>query len=279
MHTRSKKNFQSFELDTLRRSRNTIAELTVNGEVYTDGDSQVYVHDLNLFVTAQSLEETLAVPSFPRLDRGFSVRGSVVKRLTKEVKTIACKMDNFVPLVVPGLSPELGAIHCQRRHWRIYLSSTSSAQERSDGPRTTRVLRIIFKKTRNKNTKRMTVEIWSSVCKIFLHRQVRGLMIACTRNQFSELRFGTFYESGIKIKEAQYVYIHQRKCSLQKTHWRSSTSKVLNEECESRNNHRYAIVVQDVVTQWIQSLPCKTQILRRRKRVDECSSSRPKTKS
>ena len=33
--------------------------------------------------------------------------------------------------------------------------------------------------------------------------------------------------------------------------------KVLSEGRESRNNHRYAIVVQDVATQWIQSYPCK----------------------
>ena len=35
--------------------------------------------------------------------------------------------------------------------------------------------------------------------------------------------------------------------------------KVLGENCESRNNHRYAIVVQDLATQWIQSYPCKTK--------------------
>ena len=34
---------------------------------------------------------------------------------------------------------------------------------------------------------------------------------------------------------------------------------VLNEVCESRNNHRYAVVVQDLATQWIQSYPCKTK--------------------
>ena len=32
--------------------------------------------------------------------------------------------------------------------------------------------------------------------------------------------------------------------------------QVLSESCESRNNHRYAIVVQDLATQWIQSSPC-----------------------
>ena len=33
--------------------------------------------------------------------------------------------------------------------------------------------------------------------------------------------------------------------------------KVLSESCESRNNHRYAVVVQDLATQWIQAYPCK----------------------
>ena len=32
-----------------------------------------------------------------------------------------------------------------------------------------------------------------------------------------------------------------------------------SESCESPNNHRYAIVVQDLATQWIQSYPCKTK--------------------
>ena len=35
--------------------------------------------------------------------------------------------------------------------------------------------------------------------------------------------------------------------------------KVLSDNCESRNNHRYAVVVQDPATQWIQSYPCKTK--------------------
>ena len=35
--------------------------------------------------------------------------------------------------------------------------------------------------------------------------------------------------------------------------------EVLSESCESRNNHRYAVVVQVFATQWIQSYPCKTK--------------------
>ena len=58
---------------------------------------------------------------------------------------------------------------------------------------------------------------------------------------------------------------------LQKTHWysRAQSGKigglitadhnVLSERCEPRNNHRHAVVVQDLATQRIQSYPCKTK--------------------
>ena len=35
--------------------------------------------------------------------------------------------------------------------------------------------------------------------------------------------------------------------------------KVLSDNCKSRNNHRYAVVVQDLATQWIQAYPCKNK--------------------
>ena len=35
--------------------------------------------------------------------------------------------------------------------------------------------------------------------------------------------------------------------------------KVFSDNCESRNDHWYAVVVQDLATQWIQSYPCKTK--------------------
>ena len=34
---------------------------------------------------------------------------------------------------------------------------------------------------------------------------------------------------------------------------------VLSDKCEFRNNHRYAVVVQDLATQWIQAYPCQTK--------------------
>ena len=39
----------------------------------------------------------------------------------------------------------------------------------------------------------------------------------------------------------------------------TANHKILSDTCESRNNHRYAVVVQDLVTQCIQAYPCKTK--------------------
>ena len=36
--------------------------------------------------------------------------------------------------------------------------------------------------------------------------------------------------------------------------------KVLNEGGDSRNNHRYSVMVRDLATQWVQSCPCNTQV-------------------
>ena len=43
------------------------------------------------------------------------------------------------------------------------------------------------------------------------HRQSRGHRIACTREHSSRLRFGTSYESGDKIEEAQHFVLTSRK--------------------------------------------------------------------
>ena len=42
-------------------------------------------------------------------------------------------------------------------------------------------------------------------------------------------------------------------------HFVTADHRVLNEGRESRDNHRYAVVVQDLATQWIQCYPCFTK--------------------
>ena len=67
MHMMSKKEISSEEMDTVKRSRTPTVVLTANGEVHTHEKAQVFVHDLNLFVTVQLLEETpLRRPRIPQ---------------------------------------------------------------------------------------------------------------------------------------------------------------------------------------------------------------------
>ena len=107
-HMMSKKELSSEESWRVTRSRTPNVVLTENGEVHTHEEAQVFVHDLNQFVTVQLLEETRAVLSPGKLwkDHGYShewVSGQG-PRLTKNGKNTICKTDNFVPLVVPRLS-------------------------------------------------------------------------------------------------------------------------------------------------------------------------------
>ena len=48
--------------------------VTANGEVQTNEEAQAYVHDLDLFVTVQILDDTLAVLSLGKLceEHGYS---------------------------------------------------------------------------------------------------------------------------------------------------------------------------------------------------------------
>ena len=74
-----------------------------------------------------------------------------------------------------------------------------------------------------------------------------------------------------KTKIARSVKGPKLQGPMQKTQWRSCTSSCkfrwldnsrpqdLSDNCESRNNRRYAVVVQDLATQWIQAYPCENK--------------------
>ena len=81
MHILSKKVLSSDEMETLRRSRTPTAVVTANGEVQTNEEAQVYVHDLGFSVTVQLLEDTTAILSVRKLceEHEYSCEWSAVK--------------------------------------------------------------------------------------------------------------------------------------------------------------------------------------------------------
>ena len=86
-------------------------------------------------------------------------------RLTKEGKTLVCKTDNFVPLVVPGLSTVSGSNSSSTSALQGF--STIPAQERSDELSPGDWCRSPSR-SQNKN-RGMTIEIRTTVCEIFLN--------------------------------------------------------------------------------------------------------------
>ena len=103
-----RKDLSSDEMETLRRSRNPTTVVTANREVQKNEEAQVYVHDLDLFVTVQILDDTPAVLSLGKLceEHGYTYgwASGQEPRLTKQGKKSSCKTENFAPLIVPGFS-------------------------------------------------------------------------------------------------------------------------------------------------------------------------------
>ena len=111
LHMISNKDLSEAEMDTLTKSCSPTIAITANGEVQTHEEAIVYVKELDIFLTMKVLENTPAVLSLGKLcdKNGYSydpTNGSMVKKthLIENGIGIPCKMENFVPVVVPGLS-------------------------------------------------------------------------------------------------------------------------------------------------------------------------------
>ena len=108
MHMISKKDLSNAQMDTLTKSCSPTIVITANGEVQTHGEAIVYVKELDIFLTMKVLENTPAVLSLGKLcdENGYSyawINGQK-PHLIKNGIRIICNTENFVPIVVPGLS-------------------------------------------------------------------------------------------------------------------------------------------------------------------------------
>ena len=70
----SKKDLNSAELDTLKKSCSPAIVITANGEVQTHEEATVYVKELEIFLTVKVFEDTPAVLSLGKLcdEHGYS---------------------------------------------------------------------------------------------------------------------------------------------------------------------------------------------------------------
>ena len=108
MHMISNKDLSDAEMDTLTKSCRPTIVITANGEVQTHEEAIVYVKELDIFLTMKVLDNTPAVLSLGKLcdENGYSyewINGQKA-HLIKDGIRIICNTENFVPIVVPGLT-------------------------------------------------------------------------------------------------------------------------------------------------------------------------------
>ena len=138
MHMISTKNLSDAEMDTLTKSCSPTIVITANGEVQTHEEAKVYVKELDIFLTMKVLENT-PVLSLGKLcdENGYSydwINGQK-PHLMKDGIRIICNTENFVPIVVPGLSSSSsGSSSTLRTPMKQESHSSSSSSSSPSSP-------------------------------------------------------------------------------------------------------------------------------------------------
>ena len=321
MHICSKEDLNDAEMDTLTKSCSPTTVITANGEVQTHDEATVYVKELDIFLTLKVLENTPAGLSLGKLcdENGYSYEwiNGQKPHLIKNGIRIQCNTENFVPIVVPGLSksssssshPSTSMTPSRQQSHHPSSSTTSSSSPTAAASSDS--------ETREREDQSGIDSPPVSVSRYNVEEMIERrdpLFAAKPAPLCSEIPewLQEFKENLVDERVPEHGDPHassSRKVSLEPTSKRSedlckhsvythfpedrnceicqrtkitkapcrrrngeavpraanfgdlitADHKVLSKNCKSRNNHRYAIVVQDLATQWIQSYPCKSK--------------------
>ena len=331
MHMISKKDLSEAEMDTLTKSCSPTIVITANGEVQTQEEAIVYVKELDMFLTMKVLENTPAVLSLGKLcdENGYSYEwiNGQKPHLIKNGIRIICNTENFVPIVVPGLSSSSsGSSSTSRTLMRQESHSSSSSSSSPSSPTVgdlsvreredvtnSDISPVPVSKLVDDSSGRLDEDQANKIPKTnkIETTTARGDPLCSDNSEIPEwlqefrenlvddeipLQGGSHASSS---REASLEPTPKRREDLRKhnvhTHFPKDRNceickrtkitrapcrrrkgeavlraddfgdlitadhKVLSDSCESRNNHRYAVVVQDLATQWIQAYPCKNK--------------------
>ena len=309
----------------------------------THEEAIVYVKELDIFLTMKVLENTPAVLSLGKHcdENGYSYEwiNGQKPHLIKDGIRIICNTENFVPIVVPGLSGSSSASSSSSRtplKQESHSSSSSSSspssptvgemsvREREDAPNSDISPVPVFELVDDRmgkpvetqanenlktNKKETTITRGNPLCSD--NSEIPEWLQEFRENLVDDeipLQGGSHasssYEASLEPttkgredlgKHSVYANFHKdRNCEICKRtkitrapcrrrngeavpravnfgDLITADHKVLSDNCESRNNHRYAVVVQDLATQWIQVYPCKTKL--HKKPREACKSS------
>ena len=315
-------------MDTLTKSCSPTIVITANGEVQTHEEATVYVKELEIFLTMKVLENTPAVLSLGKLcdENGYSyewINGQKPHRIKNGIRII-CNTENFVPIVVPGLST-ISSSSTSMTPSRQESNHPTSSSSSSTSPTTTvssdsetresgtspmpvsipnvddRTVQPVVDHANQKFPKPNKMETKIERDPLFADSSHASSEIPEWLQEFREILVDDEVSEGgnshassshevsleptFKDLGKHSVYTHfpkDRNCEIcQRTKITrapcrrrnggavpraenfgdliTADHKVLSESCESRSNCRYAVVVQDLATQWIQSYACTTK--------------------
>ena len=122
----------------LTKSCSPTIVITANREVQTHEEAIVYIKELEIFLTMKVLENTPAVLPLGKLcdENGYSyerINGQKPHLIKDGIRTI-CNTENFVPIVVPGLSCSSSASSSTLRTPMKQSHSSSSSSSSPSSP-------------------------------------------------------------------------------------------------------------------------------------------------
>ena len=300
-------------MDTLTKSCSLTIVTSAKGEVHTHEEAIVYVKELDIFLTMKVLENTPAVLSLGKLcdENGYSYEwiNGQKPHLIKDGIRIICNTENFVPIVVPGLSSSSSASSSTSRtpmKQESHSSSSSSSSSHTVGEIQVReredwnssdispvsVSNVVDDgsgqpdetTTERGNPLNSEIPEWLQEFRENLvddEIPLQGGSHASSSHEVS-LESTTKRREDLGKHSVYTTFPKDRNCEICKRtkitrapcrrrngeavpraakfgDLITADHKVLSDSCESRNNHRYAVVVQDLATQWIQTYPCKNK--------------------
>ena len=238
----------------------------------------MYVREFDLFLAVMLLEDAPAVLSLGKVceDHGYKDHWTSGPKphLIKNGRKINCNTANCVPFVVPGLSTSSSTSTSP-------TSPTSSSQESvtpTEHPASTRSENVSEEVQGNLShdlperpqefrhglvDESVPEHRDASSSSHVLPSEPRAKVVSGKHSIVAHFPKNRHCDICLKTKIARsscrkrtVTVVPGAEISGDLT---TADHKVLSEENESRNNHRYAVVVQDLATQWIQSYPCKTK--------------------
>jgi len=326
MHMISKKDLSNAEMDTLTKSCSPTIVITANGEVRTHEEAIVYVKELDIFLTMKVLDNTPAVLSLGKLcdENGYSYEwiNGQKPHLIKNGIRIICNTENFVPIVVPGLSTSSSSSSStlrtpsrQESHSSSSSSPSSSSptekplldevsiREREDAPKSdispVPVSHMVDDRSGQPDEtqaeeQETTIERGNPLDSDIPEwlQEFRENLVDDETPVYGRSHADSSHEVSLEPTSKRRenlgkhnVHTHfpkDRDCEICKRtkitrapcrrrngeavpraanfgDLITADHKVLSDNCESRNNHRYAVVVQYLATQWIQAYPCENK--------------------